>query len=175
MESKNYSKSSVVGGVVLILLGLIFFVAEQGMFGLDWGSIWPLFPMALGVGLLAMAVVADNPRARAGLVLPGTIALLLGAFFMATTTGILSWSDQGTLWPVYPLIVGVSFLTAYLASGFAQIGYLIPGVILSLVGLVFLGITWAGVSYDYIGKIWPIFLILAGVLILFLPRTRRAH
>ena len=92
-----------------------------------------------------------------------------------TTNGILSWSDQGTLWPIYPLVVGLAFLAAYLASGFKMIGYLIPGVILSLVGLVFLGIYWTGAPYEYIGNIWPIFLILAGVLILFLPRVRRAH
>ena len=61
-------------------------------------------------------------------------------------------------------------VAAYFASGREQPGYLVPGTILSLVGLVFLGITLTGASYDYIGKFWPIFLIIAGVLLLVGPR-----
>jgi hypothetical protein len=173
METKYYRSSSVVIGLMLIVLGLAFFAATQGAFGLDWGNIWPLFPIVVGIGLLVAAFVADNANSRAGLVVPGTIALLLGSFFLATTTGILSWSDQGTLWPIYPLIVGVSLLAAYAVSGFRQPGYLIPGLIVSMVGLVFLGVVLTGTAYDYIGKIWPIFVIIAGVLILVLPRSRR--
>jgi len=172
MDTNNYRNGSLIGGLALIVLGVIFFAAEQGAFGFNWGTIWPAFIILAGLAMLAMALIADNPRARAGWVLPGTIALLLGGFFLATTGGILSWSDQGTLWPIYPLSVGLGFLAAYLASGFTMPGFLIPGVILSIVGMVFLGISWAGASYDYIGKIWPIFLILAGALILILPRIR---
>ena len=175
MESKNYRNGSLIGGLALIVLGLVFFAVEQGAFELDWGMAWPFFGILAGLAMLAMAVIADNPRARAGWVLPGTIVFLLGVFFLLTTNGILSWSDQGTLWPIYPLVVGLGFLAGYLVSGFKMIGYLIPGAILSLVGLVFLGIYWTGAPYEYIGNIWPIFLILAGVLILFLPRVRRAH
>src|SRR6476620_5412229 len=135
MESKNYRNGSLIGGLALIVLGLVFFAVEQGAFELDWGMAWPFFGILAGLAMLVMALIADNPRARAGWVFPGTIALLLGVFFLLTTNGILSWSDQGTLWPIYPLVVGLAFLAAYLASGFRMIGYLIPGAILSLVGL----------------------------------------
>jgi hypothetical protein len=174
MDNRTYRNSSLVGGLLLIVLGLIFFFVTQGTFGLDWSNFWPLIPMIAGVGMLVMAFVADNPKERAGWVIWGTIALLVGAFFMITTTGILSWEDQGTLWPVYPLIVGVAFLAAYVTTGLSQPGFLVPGVILTLVGLVFLGIVFTGSSYDYAGKIWPIFLIIAGILILVLPRARHA-
>jgi hypothetical protein len=173
MESRYYRNGSVISGVMLIMLGLIFFAATQGAFGLDWGNMWPLFPALAGLAMLVMALVADNPKARVGWVLPGTIALLMGGFFVATTSGILSWSDQAVLWPIYPLVVGVAFLAAYVASGFREPGYLIPGAIISLAGLAFLGIMLTGTSYAYIGQIWPIFLILAGVLILILPRMKR--
>ena len=99
MESKNYRNGSLIGGLALIVLGLVFFAVEQGAFELDWGMAWPFFGILAGLAMLVMALIADNPRARAGWVFPGTIALLLGVFFLLTTNGILSWSDQGTLWP----------------------------------------------------------------------------
>ena len=58
----------------------------------------------------------QESRRRAGLVIGGTIPLLVGAFFFATTIGILSWEDQGRLWPVYLLIVGVAFFRAELVK-----------------------------------------------------------
>jgi cell wall-active antibiotic response 4TMS protein YvqF len=153
----------------------VFLAATQGFLNLDWGNIWPVFLMLIGAGGLAQALLTEDRNRRAGMVLGSTIPLLLGAFFFANTTGVLSWSDQGMLWPVYPLILGVAFFAAYFASGREQAGYLVPGTILSLVGVVFLGITLTGTSYDSIGKVWPIFLIIAGVLLLIWPRLARTE
>src|SRR5437868_1840728 len=127
MDSKQYNYGGVISGAVLIVLGLVFLAATQGFLDLDWGNIWPVLPMLAGAAILAQAFLTDDKKRRAGLWLGGTIPLLVGAFFFATTTGILSWSDQGTLWPVYPLIVGVAFFAAYFASGREQAGLAIPG------------------------------------------------
>lgn len=174
METRNNNLGSLIPGIVLIVLGLVFFAATQGAFNLNWGTIWPAFIMIGGAAVLLQAFLTPDPRRRAGLVLGGTIPLLIGAFFFATTTGLLDWSAQGTLWPIYPLIVGVAFFAAYLTSGLTQTGYVVPGAILTLVGLVFLGVALVG-SYDIMGKIWPIFLILAGVLVLVAPQARRLN
>ena len=131
-----------------------------------------VFASAVAVTFLVPLITVPLPFDGVGDLLVVVYILLLGTFFFATTTGVLSWSDQGSLWPIYPLIVGVAFFAAYFASGREQAGYLVPGAILSLVGLVFLGITLTGASYDYIGKIWPIFLIIAGVILLVGPRLR---
>lgn len=173
MDTRGYQNSSVVGGLTLIVLGLIFFAVTQGAFDLNWGNVWPAFIMLAGVAALARAFTVTDVRVRSGMVLGGTIPLLLGAFFFATTLGLISWGDQGTLWPVYPLIVGVAFFAAYFASNREMVVYLIPGGILTLVALVFLGIMLADTSFGMIGKLWPIFLIIGGVLLLVMPRVAR--
>ncbi|HEX8600666.1 MAG TPA: DUF5668 domain-containing protein [Chloroflexia bacterium] len=173
MDTKGYQNSSVAGGLTLIVLGLIFFAVTQGALDLNWGNVWPAFIMLAGVAALVRAFTVSDVRARSGIVLGGMIPLLLGAFFFAITLGLISWGDQGTLWPIYPLIVGVAFFAAYFASGRQMTGYLIPGGILTLVALAFLGIMLSDASFGAIGKLWPIFLIFGGLLLLVLPRVSR--
>lgn len=172
METRSYNYGSMVGGLVLIALGVVFFAATQGVFDLNWGTIWPAFPMIAGAAILLQALATSDPRKRAGAVLGGTIPLLVGAFFFTTTMGLLDWSAQGKLWPIYPLIIGVAFFAGYFASGMTEPRYLVPGTILAGVGVIFLAITLLG-SYELMGKIWPIFLIIGGVLMLVAPRARR--
>ncbi|HEY0070227.1 MAG TPA: hypothetical protein VGE04_09695 [Chloroflexia bacterium] len=171
MDTKGYLNISMVGGLVLIVLGVILFAVTQGAFNLNWGNIWPPLIMLAGVVILVRAFRARDAGARSGMVLGGTILLLLGAFFFATTVGLISWGDQGALWPMYPLIVGVAFFAAYFASGRETSAYLVPGVILTLVAVVFLGIILSGSSYAILGRLWPIFLVIGGVLLLVMPRV----
>jgi hypothetical protein len=175
MNTKQYSNSSVIGGILLIALGLVFFAVTQGFLNLSWGNIWPAFLVIVGVVALAQGFATDDPKRRTGQVFGGTLLTLLGGFFFATTLDLISWGDQGSLWPIYPLIVGVSFFAAYFASGREQNGYLIPAAILTLVGVVFLAFILTGTSYALIGKLWPLFLIIGGVLMLVAPRARQAN
>lgn len=174
METRNYNHGTVTGGLVLIALGLAFFAATQGFLDLSWGNIWPIFLIIAGAATLLQALNTPDLHKRGNTVVGATGLLLVGAFFLATTTGLLSWADQGTLWPIYPAIIGVSLFAGYLASGMTERNYVIPATILTLVGLAFLAVIWIG-SYDLIGKLWPIFLIIAGVIMLIAPRARRAN
>jgi hypothetical protein len=175
VASRQRNNSSIALGVSLIVVGLVFFAVTQGMFGLDWGNIWPVFPMLGGLLLLIFASSLRDRGRRAGLVLAGTIPLLLGMFFLATTMGIVSWSDQGVLWPIYPLIAGLACFAAYIASEREQSGYLIPGAVLSLVGIVFLVILLTSATGSYIARLWPLALIIAGVVVLVVPMVRRGE
>ena len=170
METKSHSSNSIVGGVLLIALGLVFFVVTQTNVSLEWGKIWPMFVVLAGVPQMVRAFQTDNPRVRGGLVLGGTIPILLGVYFFCAMNGILSWG----LWPVYPLILGVAFLAAYLASGLVENRYLIPGIVLSITGVVFMGIVVLS-DYSIMGKIWPIFLVIGGIILLVSPRASRSR
>lgn len=66
-----------------------------------------------------------------------------------------------TLWPVFILAPAVGFLAMYFGGAKEQ-GLLIPAGILSGVGVIFLFVT------SGFGDYWPLFLILAGVLLILL-------
>lgn len=173
MNDSQIKGSSTLAGIFLILLGVAFLAITQGAINLNWGSIWPIFPMIAGVFLLVLTFTSPNPAARSGLVFAGTIPLLLGLFFFAITLDILSWSNMGTLWPIFPLAVGVAFIIAYLVSNREHNFYLIPGASLIIIAVTFLVIFQVGGSASAIGKLWPIFLVMAGILLLVLPMIRR--
>ena len=172
METRQVSNGATVAGIILIVLGIVFFVVTLGAFDLTWSNIWPIFPMLVGAGILAMAFTADSGEARAGLVIGGTIPLLVGAFFFAITMGLFSWSDMGTLWPVFPIIVGLAFVAGYFAGGREEPGLLWAAAIIGGIGLVFLFITGTAVGYGVLAQLWPIALIILGLLML-VPRIRR--
>lgn len=165
METK-YRDTSTAVGVLLILLGLVFFVVTQGAFDLNWRTAWPFFPMVAGIFFLALAFLSPEPWRRSSLVLAGTVPLLVGLFFFSRSVGLVE-DDMSRMWPVFPLIVGVAFFAAFLASEGRARYYLIPAGVLMLVALVFGAILWSGGSYSIIGQVWPVFLIIAGVLLLF--------
>jgi hypothetical protein len=119
--------SSLVGGIVLIVLGLIFFVGTQGIFNFDWNDLWnnfwntlwpglsvdwslywPLFPLGVGLALLLGATLTHDPDARQHLLRSGTILVLLSVFFFAATWQLISWA----LWPILLVVAGVLILFA---------------------------------------------------------------
>jgi hypothetical protein len=106
---------------------------------------WPAALLISGFIPLAVSLVAGTPSRRAKMVLVGAIPFLLGAFFLATTLGALSWEDQGRLWPVYLLIPSVASLAAYCASGFAARGYLVSAIPTGVIGTILLGLSLSGV------------------------------
>ncbi len=52
----------------------------------------------------------------------------------------------------------------------SRYGRILPGTILLVIGLVFLLNNYGIIKGDVWGKLWPLFLIIPGLLILFTPR-----
>jgi hypothetical protein len=188
MNLRQYGDFRTISGIGLVLLGLIFFAATQGLFGLDWGNSWPAYLLVLGVLGVLGALTNEAPQTRAAVATFGVFLTLLSLFFFATTLGYVSWGDQAVLWPIYPLILGVALLAGYWAGGSAQPGYLTGGLILVVLGGVFLVITlflgwawftgfWERLPVDW-GRHWPLALLLASVVLFvaaFLVGTRQAR
>jgi hypothetical protein len=139
MNTKHFSNNSIVGGVVLILLGIASLAGTLNVFDLGWGNLWPVFLAVPGAGLLALAFTMSKER-RAAVVMGGTTLLLLSVFFFAFTLDRAEWSEQATLWPLYVMIPGLGALVAYLASDMERPAYLMLGAVISTVaGILLVG------------------------------------
>ncbi|MEW6695874.1 MAG: LiaI-LiaF-like domain-containing protein [Bacillota bacterium] len=92
-----------LGGLILILLGLLFFGESTGFLpGNTVGMLWPLILIAVGLYLFNINNWKMNPG--------GAILLLLGGFFLIDTFGLLPFSVIGTYWPLILVAVGVYLL-----------------------------------------------------------------
>lgn len=165
MSSDSTNSAKLIGGILLIVLGLIFFGMTQGLLNVSWGALWPIFLVVGGIVGLTRAFETDSPTRRAGAVLGSSIVLLMGAFFFATTLGLLAWDDHKALWPVYPLIVGIALLAGYFASGRVRANFLTAGLVVSAASLVFLVLSLTSTSYSTLGRLWPLFLIAVGIML----------
>ena len=167
MEKKPRDNGPLLPGIVLIVVGLAFLLSQYNVITSD--QVWPMFILAPGFGFLALYITSSNKRASSGLIIPGVITVLLGLFFFYLN--FTSWNQMEFLWPIFPLIVGVSFYLYFLGNGRekSERGILIPATILTAVGIIFLAL--AGFSY----KLWPIVLIAMGALMLFTGRRTQKN
>jgi hypothetical protein len=168
-------RSALVGGVVLILLGILF-LAGQVMPGL-WSWVnefsWPLIVVGVGVFLLIIGVLANAPGMAVPACIVGGIGVLL---FWQNRTG--NWESWAYAWALIPGFVGVGTVLMGLWEGKWPV---IRGglwlMLISAILFVIFGALLGGLfvqSWGFIGKWWPVALILLGVLSLidYLARPR---
>jgi hypothetical protein len=138
---------------------------DVGVPGLD--RVWPVFPFAGGIALLGSYLTSR--RQEHGLVFWGAALALSGLFLFLITLGDQDYALLETGWPVFVVIVGISFLALWLAQGLRDRGVLF----LAIVGLIFGGVALA-VNLQLLGpntarelsRLWPALLILVGLLLL---------
>jgi len=152
------SSRSPVPGIILIVLGVAFLIANFAHYNLE--SLWPIFVLAPGVAFL---VLFFRERTNYGLLMPGTILTVIGLlFFVCTMNG---WQQMEHLWPLFMMAPGLGFLMMYF-FGKRERGFLVPAGILTGLGLIFL------LNESESEYVWPIVLILLGLLVL-LRGTRK--
>jgi len=151
MERK---KSNLTWGVLLIAMGILFLIANFSRVGME--TLWPIFPLAVGIGFW---IGYFNDRKNFGLLMPGSILVVVSLlFFYCNSSG---WWHMEELWPVFILAPAAGFIAMYFGGPRDQ-GLLIPAGILTAVGLIFLFVS------SGLGDYWPVFLILAGILLIVL-------
>ena len=87
--------------------------------------------------------------------LVGIIFILLGVYFLLINLGL--W--KGLAGNLFLVVLGISFIAAFYISGKA-VGFLIPGLVLTLVGLV-LALLQSGLVEE--NKFWPLIVTAVGV------------
>jgi len=108
-EEKHRDRSfhAVSWGLILILLGVLFFLASQGT--ISWNSWWRYLLIGLGVIFLIEALIravgAGYRRSSFGRVIAGIVLIFIGAAFLL---GFSQW------WPLILIAVGVLVLVRVL-------------------------------------------------------------
>jgi uncharacterized protein (DUF486 family) len=143
-------------GVVLIIIGALFLVFN--LTELRWHEMWPVVFLGLAVYFVVLFLIDRNDY---GVLMPASIFLFMGSIFLYSS--LQGWYHMGTLWPFFLIGPGVGFFLMYL-FGKKEKGLLIPGYILSGLGVLFLLIVaeWA--------YLWPVALIALGLVFLFRSR-----
>jgi len=167
-------RSALVGGLLLILLGG-FFLIGQVVPGL-WINVlgWPWIVIGVAVILLIIGVVTNTP----GMAVPACIVGGIGALlYWQSRTG--AWESWSYAWTLIPGFVGIGTMLMGLWQGkWSDVRGGLTLVLFSAVMFVvfgsFLGGLFGG-SLSFIGRWWPVLLILLGVLTLldYLAKQRR--
>lgn len=159
---RSESRNRIVGGVALIVLGLIALAAQFIDFGETAGL---LIVPGLGIIFLLWGLLTR----QSGLLIPGGIlgGIGLGILLITGPYEIASEELQGG---VFMLAFAFGwFLIPILSTIFTGDNHwwaLIPGGIMALIGggLLFGGAALA--VLEFLGQIWPVFLILIGIFLI---------
>lgn len=163
-------RSSLVLGIILLLLGA-WFLAAQIVPGLgDWINInlsWPWIVIGVGAFLLLLGLLIGEPD----LAVPACIVAGIGALlYWQNATN--RWESWAYVWTLIPGFVGVGVILSGLIKGrFSRAireggGLILLSLILFAIFASFLG------GGTFLGAYWPILLILLGLWLLARPWVR---
>lgn len=104
----------------------------------------------------------------------GAVGAGLGLIGLGMALILAQWIGWEKLWPIFPILAGLAFLTGYVASGFKDAGLAFVGTAAILVGLFFFGFSLGYWEWAQMAQLWPVFPMIGGVafLVLFLAEGR---
>lgn len=153
-------KNGVVGGVILILLGLLFLfreIAPQYFAFMDW----PFIIVGLGVIFLLWAILAGT----GGLAVPGAIlAGIGGIFYYQNLTG--DWESWAYIWALIPGFVGIGIIIGGIIDRNYKDAFSGGLIMLLISGILFFAFGSAFGLEPQITMYWPALLIILGVIAL---------
>jgi hypothetical protein len=168
----NRTRSSVVGGVLLIALGLLFLSyqlmpAMWGWLRIEMG--WPLTVIGVGLFLLIFGLAVGAP----GMAVPASVVAGIGAIlYYQNMTG--NWESWSYAWALIPGFVGFGTILAGLLGEGRMREALEGGFWLMIISAVMFSIfaSFLG-GVDVFGPYWPALLILLGLVVLVRGFLRR--
>ena len=158
-------RSSVLGGLLLILLGVAFLAYQVMPAWFGWMRVemsWPLIVVSVGVFLLVFGLVIGQP----GMAVPASIVAGIGGIlYYQNMTG--NWESWAYAWALIPGFVGIGTILTGLLGGAKLRDSLEGGLWLIVISSVMFSIfaSFLG-GVDLFGPYWPALLILLGILIL---------
>lgn len=164
------NRSSIIGGFILILVGGLFLLlqvfpglAEQ----FNPALYWPLIIVAVGAFFLLAALLGAAPLAVPGAIIAGIGGLL----YYQNLSG--DWTSWSYAWALIPGFVGLGLILMGLlerkSRSAIRSGLLLVAISLGLF-IVFAGFLS---ELSFVGNLWPLLLIFAGIWILWRHRNGR--
>ena len=160
-------RSGLAGGLVLILLGAWFLIAQR-VPGLQAWFSWPWIIIGVGLLLLIVGLVTGVP----GMAVPACIVGGIGGIlYWQNATG--NWESWAYAWTLIPGFVGLGVVLSGLFGGETRQSMRGGGslILISLALFVVFGSFFGGLGI--LGPYWPVLLILFGLLLLARPLLGR--
>jgi hypothetical protein len=159
-------RSSLVGGLLLILLGT-WFLVSQFLPGLYPEFSWPWIIIGVGVLMLVIGLLSGEPDMAVPACIVGGIG---GLLYWQNATG--NWESWAYAWTLIPGFVGVGVvLSGLLGGGGGKAARDGGGLILISLALFAVFGSWLG-GLTLFGDYWPVLLILWGLWLLVRPLFR---
>jgi hypothetical protein len=105
MSDRDGRAGTIVGGVFLIGLGLVFLFRDQ--LHVEWGLVWPFFLIVPGAFIFVRSLTIGEPGQKTGGLIGGAILVFLGVVFLFENYYDLDWQK---IWPFFLIIPGVGLL-----------------------------------------------------------------
>ncbi len=156
-------RGSIIGGLILILVGLLFLLLQTSpeiaaQFNMEIQ--WPLVIVAVGILFLVGAILGTASLAVPGVIISG----LGGLFYYQNLTG--NWASWAYAWTLIPGFVGLGMILMGLLDR-EQRSAIRGGVTLLLISLIMFALFGGFLGgFGLFQKYWPVLLILAGIMIL---------
>jgi len=98
-------RDGVFGAVFFLSLGAFFLLRHYNF--IPYFHSWPIFPFAVGLGLLAQIVFVPK---QWGVVIPGVMLVLFGGALLMEELDYFYFDDIGRYWPLLLIAFGVGVL-----------------------------------------------------------------
>jgi len=155
-------------GIILILIGILFLLANL--------NIIPGLNFLLLIGIVFLLIYFFKSK-HLGFLIPGCIFLSIGLFALFKATGLISEDADssfllflaGAFWAVF-FIHTIRIDTTEWGARFWPV---FPAGALSVIGLLQFGVTYWNLSISYLkytNYVWPVALIIAGIIVLLKSR-----
>ena len=163
LRSDSKNNYFITGGCFLLIVGVALLGRTYGWFGLDTERFWPTYLVLTGILFILFTIQTRKPSLRGVFAWIGALNIMLGAFFYMFTYAIHPWGDMSYLWPFIILALGIATLAScYAGRQVKSKLFLAPGVIVTVLGGALLALTTHGHSDAFLGKLWPIFILIPG-------------
>lgn len=156
-------RSTLAIGILLVLIGAYFIVANLIPAFQDWVNVtmsWPLIIIAVGAGLLVLGLLVGAPEMAIPAVIVGGIG---GILYYQNLSG--NWSSWSYMWTLIPGLSGLGMLLGKLlgARGEHTVRSALDTIGTSLVMFVIFGAFFG--AFKMLGDYWPLLLVAAGLLL----------